>query len=206
MSMLPCPRAAIPRTLKEPRPLVRSAVLPQGLPLLCVISSWTRPGHASDQAPEMQAPQLLMRQHLATTSHVAEFDKVIWRKRRKALTPAFHFRILDEYVPIMNRRAVMLTDKLAHLGKEHFDILPIIRLAAFAILFAFDQRLKDELSHLDVVRTFRYVDDYLMPGKVPCERVQGVVKSVLEVFNRHSSGLKITHEMPVENEIQFLDL
>ncbi|XP_075741574.1 uncharacterized protein LOC142791224 [Rhipicephalus microplus] len=74
-------------------------------------------------------------------------------------------------------------------------------------LAAFDQRLKDDLSHLDVVRTFRYVDDYLIVlGKVPCERVQGVVKGVLEVFNRHSSGLKFTHEMPVDNEIQFLDL
>ncbi|KAL3203332.1 hypothetical protein MRX96_053237, partial [Rhipicephalus microplus] len=65
----------------------------------------------------------------------------------------------------------------------------------------------DDLSHLDVVRTFRYVDDYLIVlGKVPCERVQGVVKGALEVFNRHSSGLKFTHEMPVDNEIQFLDL
>ncbi|XP_075732681.1 uncharacterized protein LOC142775216 [Rhipicephalus microplus] len=74
-------------------------------------------------------------------------------------------------------------------------------------LAAFDQRLKDDLSHLDVARTFRYVDDYLIVlGKVPCERVQGVVKGVLEVFNRHSSGLKFTHEMPVDNEIQFLDL
>lgn len=62
-------------------------------------------------------------------------EKAIWKKRRKALTPAFHFRILDEYVPIMNRRAVMLTDKLARLGREYFDILPVIRLATFAILF-----------------------------------------------------------------------
>ncbi|KAL3189081.1 hypothetical protein MRX96_003221 [Rhipicephalus microplus] len=72
---------------------------------------------------------------------------------------------------------------------------------------AFDQRLKDKLSHLDVVRTFRYVDDYLiLLGKVPRERVQGVAKGVLEVFNRHSSGLKFAHGMPVENEIQFLEL
>ncbi|KAL3193692.1 hypothetical protein MRX96_016680 [Rhipicephalus microplus] len=53
----------------------------------------------------------------------------------------------------------------------------------------------------------KYVDDYLIVlGKVPYERVQGVVKGVLEVFNRHSSGLKFTHEMLVDNEIQFLDL
>ncbi|KAL3174691.1 hypothetical protein MRX96_011088 [Rhipicephalus microplus] len=53
----------------------------------------------------------------------------------------------------------------------------------------------------------RYVDDYLIVlGKVPCERVQGVVKRVFEVFNIHSCGLKFTHEMPIENEIQYLDL
>ncbi|KAL3189791.1 hypothetical protein MRX96_020819 [Rhipicephalus microplus] len=49
-------------------------------------------------------------------------------------------------------------------------------------------------------------EDLIVLGKVPCERVQGVVKGVLEVFKRHSSGLKFTQKMPVENKIQFLDL
>uniref|UniRef100_L7LY07 Putative tick transposon n=1 Tax=Rhipicephalus pulchellus TaxID=72859 RepID=L7LY07_RHIPC len=74
-------------------------------------------------------------------------------------------------------------------------------------LAAFDQRLKDEMSSLGVVRTFRYVDDYLIVlGDIPGELRNGTVKGVLETFARLSGGLKFTHEMPVENEIQFLDL
>lgn len=62
-------------------------------------------------------------------------EKAIWKTRRKVLTPAFHFRILDEYVPIMNRRAALLCDKLAALGRDHFDVLPVMRIATFGILF-----------------------------------------------------------------------
>ncbi|XP_049271483.1 cytochrome P450 4C1 isoform X1 [Rhipicephalus sanguineus] len=62
-------------------------------------------------------------------------DKEIWRTRRKILTPAFHFKILDNYVHIMNRRTKEVLDKLMQLGGRPFDILPILRLAAFGMLF-----------------------------------------------------------------------
>lgn len=85
-------------------------------------------------------------------------EKSVWKKRRKALTPAFHFRILDEYVPIMNRRATMLTDKLADLGRDYFDLLPVMRLATFAILFETAMGVK--LDEEDVEKTeFLKVND-----------------------------------------------
>ncbi|KAL3256445.1 hypothetical protein MRX96_017170 [Rhipicephalus microplus] len=68
--MLSCPHAGRQATFKGPQPLVQSPVLSQGLQL--ATSSWTRPGHASGQAPEIQAPRLLMLQNPAATSHVTE--------------------------------------------------------------------------------------------------------------------------------------
>ncbi|XP_064458394.1 cytochrome P450 4V2-like [Ornithodoros turicata] len=62
-------------------------------------------------------------------------DKHIWRQRRKVLSPAFHFRTLDEYVPVMNRRSHDLVRKMGEVGKDYFDVLPAMRLAAFGILF-----------------------------------------------------------------------
>lgn len=62
-------------------------------------------------------------------------DKAVWKQRRKVLTPAFHFRILDEYVPVMNSKATLLGDKMAALGDDFFDVVPIMRLATFGILF-----------------------------------------------------------------------
>ncbi|XP_064459126.1 cytochrome P450 4V2-like [Ornithodoros turicata] len=63
-------------------------------------------------------------------------DKELWRTKRKAITPAFHFKILDDYVPVMNRRALQLVQRLRaqDLG-EYIDALPVIRKAAFGILF-----------------------------------------------------------------------
>lgn len=85
-------------------------------------------------------------------------EKSIWKKRRKALTPAFHFRILDEYVPIMNRRAAMLTEKLGDLSRDYFDLLPVMRLTTFAILFETAMGVK--LDEEDVEKTqFLKVND-----------------------------------------------
>lgn len=55
-----------------------------------------------------------------------------WRVRRKILTPAFHFRILNDFLPIMNQEATKLVEKLnqnKYLGTERaFDISPLIAL------------------------------------------------------------------------------
>lgn len=55
-----------------------------------------------------------------------------WRFRRKILTPAFHFRILNDFLPIMNAEATKLVRKLnqvKYLGKDQvFDITPLIAL------------------------------------------------------------------------------
>lgn len=55
-----------------------------------------------------------------------------WRLRRKIITPAFHFRILNDFLPIMNQEATKLIVKLnqnKYLGTEKsIDIAPLIAL------------------------------------------------------------------------------
>lgn len=62
-------------------------------------------------------------------------EKSKWRSRRKVLTPAFHFRVLDDYAPTMNRRAREMISRLDTMGTDFFDVLPVVRFAAFGILF-----------------------------------------------------------------------
>ncbi|XP_077504611.1 cytochrome P450 4V2-like isoform X2 [Amblyomma americanum] len=62
-------------------------------------------------------------------------DKELWRTRRKILTPAFHFKTLRNYVPIMNRRTNHVVEKLMKKEATAFDILPVLRQAAFGMLF-----------------------------------------------------------------------
>jgi cytochrome P450 family 4 len=54
-----------------------------------------------------------------------------WKKSRKLITPAFHFKILEEFVEVFNKNAGILVDKLAHhVGGSEFDIYPYISLCA----------------------------------------------------------------------------
>ena len=59
-----------------------------------------------------------------------------WQKRRKLITPAFHFNILQSFVPIMNKNAKQMVkiiyDKLEKSGEKtiDFNIFPHITLSA----------------------------------------------------------------------------
>ncbi|XP_054724724.1 cytochrome P450 4c3-like [Uloborus diversus] len=58
-----------------------------------------------------------------------------WRKRRKLLTPAFHFRILDDFLPVIDSHARFLAEKLREqVGNKSFDLVPYITLCSLDIL------------------------------------------------------------------------
>jgi len=39
-------------------------------------------------------------------------DSAVWRGRRKLLTPAFHFKILENFVPVFSRHTDTLMDAI----------------------------------------------------------------------------------------------
>lgn len=49
-----------------------------------------------------------------------------WRCRRKMLTPAFHFRILEDFLPVMNEQAEVFVHCLEERIDTKFDIVPRI--------------------------------------------------------------------------------
>ncbi|XP_035215346.1 cytochrome P450 4V2-like [Stegodyphus dumicola] len=58
-----------------------------------------------------------------------------WRSRRKLLTPAFHFHILKDFLPAMNKQSKILANVLKnHTEDEYVDIVPFISKCSLDII------------------------------------------------------------------------
>ena len=62
-----------------------------------------------------------------------------WRSRRKLLTPTFHFNILEQFLPIMNEQAQILSRiindrQLKAGGNGYLDIVPLITNATLDVI------------------------------------------------------------------------
>ncbi|KAB0797319.1 hypothetical protein PPYR_08313 [Photinus pyralis] len=58
-----------------------------------------------------------------------------WKSRRKLLTPAFHFQILEKYVDVFNKQSNILVEKLKErVDAGPFDIFPYVALCTLDII------------------------------------------------------------------------
>ncbi|XP_065089652.1 cytochrome P450 4c3-like [Ochlerotatus camptorhynchus] len=58
-----------------------------------------------------------------------------WAQRRRIITPAFHFKILEEFLVIFNQRTEVFTDKLkGQVGKGDFNIYEYVTLCTLDII------------------------------------------------------------------------
>lgn len=59
-----------------------------------------------------------------------------WHARRKAITPAFHFKILEQFVDVFDRNAAELVDVLGRHADsgETFDMFPYVLLYALDVI------------------------------------------------------------------------
>lgn len=58
-----------------------------------------------------------------------------WQGRRKILTPAFHFKILEDYLKVFNINSQILVEKLGEkVGEPFVDITSYVTLCALDII------------------------------------------------------------------------
>lgn len=58
-----------------------------------------------------------------------------WHSRRKILTPAFHFKILEDFIDVFHDHSSMLVTKLSNeIGKDSFNIFPYVTLCTLDIV------------------------------------------------------------------------
>lgn len=60
-----------------------------------------------------------------------------WQRRRKLLTPTFHFKILEDFIHVFNEQSQVLigklNEKISKTGNE-LDVFPFITLCALDII------------------------------------------------------------------------
>lgn len=57
-----------------------------------------------------------------------------WRQRRKILTPAFHFQILEKFMDVMDTHGNVLIEKLMKFDGKDIDIYPLLNLYALDVI------------------------------------------------------------------------
>ncbi|XP_076330036.1 cytochrome P450 4c3-like [Tachypleus tridentatus] len=58
-----------------------------------------------------------------------------WKSRRKLLTPAFHFRILEDFIPVFDEQSKIMVSKMREkTNDEYMDIVPLSTLCTLDII------------------------------------------------------------------------
>lgn len=57
-----------------------------------------------------------------------------WHQRRKIITPAFHFQILEKFVEIMDEQGKILIEKLAAFDGREVNIYPLVNLYTLDVI------------------------------------------------------------------------
>lgn len=57
-----------------------------------------------------------------------------WFQRRKVLTPAFHFKILEQFIEVFDKNSEIFVENISNFGVAEFDIFPLITLCALDVI------------------------------------------------------------------------
>lgn len=119
-----------------------------------------------------------------------------WKRRRKLLTPAFHFRILEDFLPVINEHSTVLVQKLKRqsaLGS--FDMVPFITLCSLDILCEtamgkyIGAQLNNDSPYLEALRqasemfSSRFIRPWLWPDMIFYRTTEGKLyeKNIMEM-------------------------
>lgn len=73
-----------------------------------------------------------------------------WFNRRKAITPTFHFKILEQFIEIFNRQSDIFVQKLMQKADgQPFDVVPDVTLMTLDVLgeTAMGTQLNGQMNH-----------------------------------------------------------
>lgn len=97
-----------------------------------------------------------------------------WRARRRLFTPAFHFRIVEDFIDTINAQALILATKLGTLPskKGSFNVVPLVTACTLDIICGWARSSLKESSNLSCKRIsyskFRQLAENIASALILC--------------------------------------
>ena len=123
-----------------------------------------------------------------------------WRSRRKLITPTFHFRILDQFIPLINDHSKLLIQKLKE-SKEAVDVMPLMTRCTLDVIC--ETAMGVRINALEDPDS-EYVKAVTFLGQIMVIRILNVLYWYDFIFNRtkigkeHTKSLKISHDFTMK--------
>lgn len=117
-----------------------------------------------------------------------------WKARRKLLTPAFHFCILEDFIPILNEQAKILANKLSKTSTVD-DIEPYITACTLDIICetAMGTTIKaEEMSKSRYIEAVAFLSECFMQRQV-WPHMWTPIFRITPYGKRHQEALNVVH-------------
>jgi cytochrome P450 family 4 len=122
-----------------------------------------------------------------------------WHSRRKILTPAFHFKILDDFIDIFHEQSIILGDKLEkELGNDKFNIFPYVTLCTLDIICetAMGRQIHAQSnSESEYVKAVYQMGAIILKRQVKMWIQPDIFFRFSKYYNNHQKCIKILHEV-----------
>nr|XP_027205552.1 cytochrome P450 4c3-like [Dermatophagoides pteronyssinus] len=125
-----------------------------------------------------------------------------WRSRRKLLTPAFHFNILEQFLPIMNEQANILAqviqDHQKKAGGNYIDVVPLMESATLDIISetAMGVKIESQLgkNHDYIDAVARVLATSLKRMLVPWLQCDIIYFNLFAEGRKHRQDINLVHQ------------
>nr|XP_024217166.1 cytochrome P450 4C1-like isoform X2 [Halyomorpha halys] len=121
-----------------------------------------------------------------------------WFQRRKAITPTFHFKILNQFIEVFERKSKIFVESLkAKANGQSFDIHPFVSRFSLDVICetamgtSMDVQINSESEYFKAVRT---VTDCIMTRMIKFWLHPDFIYRFSKLSKQHDAALKIVHD------------
>ncbi|CAO1443801.1 unnamed protein product [Diamesa hyperborea] len=120
-----------------------------------------------------------------------------WHSRRKILTPAFHFKILEDFMDIFNEQSAIMVKKMAkEVNKDSFNIFPYVTLCTLDIVcetaMGRDINAQGD-SESDYVKAVYQIGEIVLNRQAKFWLQPDLIFKFTKDYAKHENCIKILH-------------